>query len=61
MNAVDIRIGRHRHRIKAERMRMLAKLNELASETGLKGDIARSILLVETGEEDATRSDQSVV
>jgi hypothetical protein len=60
-NAVNERLGRHRHRMKAERMRMLTKLNELAKETGLKGDIARSILLIETGEENATRSDQGSV
>ena len=62
LNTVNIRLGRRRgpmtryyERIKRQ------KLNQLAKERGLKGDIARSILLIETGEEDATRSDQSVV
>lgn len=43
MNAVNDRIGRHRHRMRAERRRMLEKVNQLAKETDWRGDLARSV------------------
>ncbi len=43
MNQVNARLGRHRHRMHAERRRKLAKVNELATESDWRGDLARSV------------------
>jgi hypothetical protein len=40
---VSARLGRHRHRMRAERRRMLEKVNQLAKETDWRGDLARSV------------------
>lgn len=42
MNAVNERLGRHRHRIHAERRRKLEVVNRLAKETDWRGALARS-------------------
>lgn len=42
-NAVNARLGRHRHRMHAERRRMLEVVNRLAQETDWRGDLARSV------------------
>ena len=42
-NAVNIRLGRHRHRMHAERRRKLEVVNRLAKETDWRGDLARSV------------------
>lgn len=43
MNAVNERLGRHRHRIHAERRRKLEVVNRLAKETDWRGALARSV------------------
>ena len=43
MNPVDFRIGRHRHRMHAERRRRLEVANRLTTETDWRGDLARSV------------------
>lgn len=43
MNPTDIRLGRHRHRMHAERRRKLEVVNQLATETDWRGDLARSV------------------
>jgi len=43
MNTVNARLGRHRHRMHAERRRRLEVVNQLAKETDWRGDLARSV------------------
>ncbi len=43
MNTVNERLGRHRHRIHAERRRKLEVVNRLAKETDWRGALARSV------------------
>jgi hypothetical protein len=43
MNQVNFRLGRHRHRMHAERRRKLEVVNRLATETDWRGDLARSV------------------
>lgn len=43
MNDVNIRLGRHRHRMHAERRRKLEVVNQLVNEQDWRGDLARSV------------------